>query len=184
MGFECDVVLISVGRKPNTKGLNLDVLDIDLDQNKIKNIKSDLYFVLDQLNVPIDNLVHEDINSNYFHPGKSAKLRIGKNIIAQFGEIHPYILQKFEIKTKVNGFEIYLDELSNFQTKKTSTKKAYENNVLQAVERDFAFLLPKKIKAEEVIKLIKSTNKQLHIYACYIVYKSAHLIYFKLSLLC
>ena len=40
--FECDVVLISVGRKPNTKGLNLDVLDIGLDQNK--RIKTDKTF--------------------------------------------------------------------------------------------------------------------------------------------
>ncbi|PPR46202.1 MAG: Phenylalanine--tRNA ligase beta subunit [Alphaproteobacteria bacterium MarineAlpha5_Bin8] len=125
------------------------------------DIKSDTFFILSQLNVPVENLLHENSTNNYFHPGKSAQLKIGKNIIAQFGEIHPYILQKFEIKTKVNGFEIYLDELSNFQTKKISTKKAYHNNVLQAVERDFAFLFPQKVRAEEVIKLIKSINKQI-----------------------
>ena len=40
--FECDVVLISVGRKPNTEGLNLDILGIDLDQGK--RIKTDKTF--------------------------------------------------------------------------------------------------------------------------------------------
>ena len=125
------------------------------------DIKSDVFYVLSQLNVPVENLLHENSTNNYFHPGKSAKMRIGKNVLAQFGEIHPYILNKFEIKTKVNGFEIYLDELTNFQTKKISTKKAYDNNVLQIVERDFAFLLPKEVRAEEVIKLIKGINKQL-----------------------
>ena len=73
------------------------------------DIKSDVFYVLSQLNVPVENLLHENSTNNYFHPGKSAKLIIGKNVLAQFGEIHPFILQKFEIKTKVNGFEIYLD---------------------------------------------------------------------------
>ena len=40
--FECDVVLISVGRKPNTDGLNLDAVGIDLDEKK--RIKTDKTF--------------------------------------------------------------------------------------------------------------------------------------------
>ena len=64
----------------------------------IFDVKSDVYFVLDQLNVPVENISHEEVNNNFFHPGKSAQLRIGKNILAQFGEIHPFILQKFDIK--------------------------------------------------------------------------------------
>ena len=40
--FECDVVLISVGRKPNTEGLNLDAVGIDLDERK--RIKTDKNF--------------------------------------------------------------------------------------------------------------------------------------------
>jgi dihydrolipoamide dehydrogenase len=32
--FDCDVVLISVGRKPNTNGLNLESVGIELDQKK------------------------------------------------------------------------------------------------------------------------------------------------------
>ena len=32
--FECDVVLISVGRKPNTNGLNLEKVGIELDEKK------------------------------------------------------------------------------------------------------------------------------------------------------
>ena len=40
--FECDVVLISVGRKPNTDGLNLDAVGIDLDERK--RIKTDKTF--------------------------------------------------------------------------------------------------------------------------------------------
>ena len=139
------------GENWSEESRNFDVFDI----------KSDLYFVLDQLNVPIDNLVHEDTNSNYFHPGKSSQLRIGKNILAKFGEIHPLILQKFEIKTKVNGLEIYLDNLDQFQIKKTTTKSSYKINTLQSIERDFAFLFSKEIKTIDVVTTIKKIDKNI-----------------------
>ena len=75
-----------------------------------------------------NNIVHEKTNNYFFHPGKSAQLKLGKNIIAQFGEIHPFVLQKYAIKTNVNGFEIFLDQISQFQIKKISTRNAYDNN--------------------------------------------------------
>ena len=40
--FECDVVLIAVGRKPNTKDLNLEALGVELDEKK--RIKTDKTF--------------------------------------------------------------------------------------------------------------------------------------------
>ncbi len=69
--------------------------------------------------------------------------------------------KKFEINTNVNGFEIHLDQVSQFQLKTSSTKKAYNSNALQAIERDFAFLFPKNIKAGEIINKIKKIDKQL-----------------------
>ena len=125
------------------------------------DVKSDVYFVLDQLNVPVDNILYEEANTSFFHPGKSAQLRIGKNVLATFGEVHPFVLQKFDIKTNVNGFEIFLDQISQFQIKKISTKNAYESNTLQAVERDFAFLFPKNIRSVEIINKIKKIDKKL-----------------------
>ena len=41
------------------------------------------------------------------------KLRLGKNTIATFGEISPLLLNRFNIKTLVCGFEIYLDKEHN-----------------------------------------------------------------------
>ena len=125
------------------------------------DVKSDVYFILDQLNIPVDNLTYERTNSNFFHPGKSAQLKIGKSVLARFGEIHPYIVQKFEIKTNVNGFEVYLDKLNLFQSKKLSTINAYDNNVLQLVERDFAFLFAKDIQITEIINTVKKIDKKI-----------------------
>jgi len=127
----------------------------------VYDIKSDVFYILEQLNVPINNLQHETFSSKIYHPGKSANLRLGKNIIAKFGEINPLLLKNFEIKTSVCGFEIFIDELDQFQIKKTSTKKSYDNNPFQLVERDFAFLFPKNISAIDIINKIKKIDKKI-----------------------
>ncbi len=125
------------------------------------DVKSDVFYVLDQLNVAVKNLQHETFNNSVYHPGKSAQLRLGKNILANFGEINPILLKKYDIKITVCGFEIFLDELDQFQIKKTSTKKGYDNNPLQIVERDFAFLFPLNVNAVELIKSIRKIDKQI-----------------------
>ena len=140
--------------------INTDTWNDEKRTSDIFDVKSDVYFVLNQLNVPIDKVLHENVINNFFHPGKSAQLKIGKNVIAQFGEIHPYVLHKFDIKTNVSGFEIFLDNLSEFQSKKILTKQAFDNNALQSIERDFAFLFPTNIKAGEIINKIKKMDNQ------------------------
>ena len=125
----------------------------------VYDVKSDVFYILEQLNVPVENLQHEIFESNVYHPGKSSQLRLGKNVLANFGEINPLLTKRFDLKIPVCGFEIFLDELDHFQAKKTSTKKNYDNNPLQIVERDFAFLFPKEVKAIELINAIKKIDK-------------------------
>jgi len=71
------------------------------------------------------------------------------------------LLKKFDIKLPVCGFEIFLDKLDQFQIKKPSTKKGYDNNPYQLVERDFAFLFPTEVKAIELINTIKKIDKNI-----------------------
>ena len=127
----------------------------------VYDVKSDVFYVLEQLNVPVESLLHEKFKNNIYHPGKSAQLRLGKNIIANFGEISPLLLKRFDIKNSVFGFEIFIDQLDQFQVKKNSTKKAYDNNPFQMVERDFAFLFSKDIQSIDVINKIKKIDKKI-----------------------
>ena len=127
----------------------------------IYDTKKDLFYILEQLNVPVENLQHEIFETKIYHPGKSAQLKLGKNIIANFGEIHPILLKKFDIKNSVCGFEIFIDSLEQFQLRKQSTLKGYDNNSLQIVERDFAFLFPIEIKALDLINSVKKIDKKI-----------------------
>ena len=101
------------------------------------------------------------MHNNVFHPGKSAQLILGKSIIANFGELSPLLLKRFDVKASVCGFELFIDKFEKFQIKKNSTKKASDSNPYQAVERDFAFLFPKNIKAIDLINNIKKIDKQI-----------------------
>ena len=142
----------------NISGNNWNSSKKDFD---VFDIKSDLMRILNSLNAPIDNLNYNSIHNNVFHPGKSSSLRIGKNIIANFGELNPLLLKSFDISNVVVAFEIFTETLSQFQSKKSSTKSAFDNNPFQNVERDFAFLLPKSIKANDIINKIKKIDKKI-----------------------
>ena len=127
----------------------------------VYDIKSDLFSCLIALNIPTDNFNYEEIQNNIYHPGKSSSLRLGKNLIANYGELHPILLNNLEITIKVFGFEIFLDNLSFFQTKKTSTKSSFDNNPFQMIERDFAFLFPKLAKVNDITNKIKKIDKKI-----------------------
>ena len=44
---------------------------------------------------------------------------------------------------------------------KSSSRGAFSNNPYQMVERDFAFLFPKEIEANEIIKKVKKIDKNI-----------------------
>ncbi|MBT6197924.1 MAG: phenylalanine--tRNA ligase subunit beta, partial [Pelagibacteraceae bacterium] len=89
----------------NSNSKDIDVFDI----------KADLMRILDSLNTPINNLNYEKIENKIFHPGKSSSLRIGKNIIANFGELNPILLKSMNIQNPVMAFEVFTDALGQFQ---------------------------------------------------------------------
>ena len=66
-----------------------------------------------------------------------------------------------DINFKVFGFEIYIENISQFQENKSSSRVAFANNPFQMVEGDFAFLFPKEIQANEIIKKVKKVDKNL-----------------------
>ncbi len=95
----------------------------------------------------------------YYHPHRFAAVKLGKNIIGYFGEIHPAIAKKFEIKNRINAFEVFANNLP--AQIKSTTRKAFEVSDLQMVERDFAFLINKNQAIGDLIKTINNCDKQL-----------------------
>ena len=102
---------------------------------------------------------------NYYHPGKSGAIYQDTKYnypIAFFGEIHPNIIQKLDIKTEaLIIFEIFLDRIEQSKNKLKDQKKKYEYSDFQKSERDFAFIIDKNFKVQELIKIISGINEHL-----------------------
>ncbi len=106
-----------------------------------------------------------DKSPSYYHPGKSGSIYLDKDDIepvAYFGEIHPNILKKLDLKTEsLVNFEIYLDHLKDNKIKIKDKKSNFEYSDYQKSERDFAFVVDKNIKVQDIIELITSIDKNL-----------------------
>ena len=106
-----------------------------------------------------------DKSPSYYHPGKSGSVYLDKNDsdpVAYFGEIHPNIIKKLDIKTEALViFEIYLDNLKDNKLKLKDQKSNFEYSDYQKSERDFAFVVDKNVKVQDLIEIITSIDKNL-----------------------
>ena len=82
--FECDVVLISVGRKPNTNGLNLEAVGVKLDEKK--RIKTDKSF---QTNIENIFAIGDVISGPMLaHKAEDEGIAVAENIVGQSGHVN------------------------------------------------------------------------------------------------
>tara|TARA_B100000401_G_scaffold315056_1_gene217562 strand:+ start:516 stop:2924 length:2409 start_codon:yes stop_codon:yes gene_type:complete len=109
-----------------------------------------------------------NINSNtpnYYHPGKSGAIyqnSIDKLPIAYFGEIHPNILHKADLKTDaLIVFEIFLERIKIGEDKLKDLKSKFQYSDFQKSERDFAFVIDKNFEVQELIKIISDVDEDL-----------------------
>ena len=112
-----------------------------------------------------NNFFIRDKSLSYYHPGKSGSVYLDKDDIepvAYFGEIHPKIINKLNIKTEsLINFEIYLDRLKDNKLKLKDQKSKFIYSDYQKSERDFAFVVDKNLKAQDLIGIINSVDKDL-----------------------
>ena len=82
--FDCDVVLISVGRKPNTDGLNVKAARIELDEKQ--RIKTDKSFKTSQNNIyAIGDVINGPMLA---HKAEDEGIAVAENIAGQSGHIN------------------------------------------------------------------------------------------------
>uniref|UniRef100_A0AAU7YM84 Phenylalanine--tRNA ligase beta subunit n=1 Tax=Wolbachia endosymbiont of Oeneis ivallda TaxID=3171168 RepID=A0AAU7YM84_9RICK len=117
--------------------------------------KADLITALELFNVNCDNLAIERAEKEYYHPGKSGTLSFRSKIVGYFGELHPSILNFFNIKQKVVGFELILENIENLPV----SKKKFIDYKYQSVKRDFAFIVNKDVAAGNIINMVKKSSE-------------------------
>jgi phenylalanyl-tRNA synthetase beta chain len=127
------------------------------------DVKRDVIHSLVEAGYNKDKFYIDDMTPNYYHPGKSGRIFLNKskeNVVAFFGDIHPNILKKLDIKTEaLVGFEIFVDNIKQPKKLLKKQKAQYKYSDFQKSERDFAFILDKDFKVQELIEIIENVDK-------------------------
>jgi len=98
--------------------------------------------------------------AGWWHPGRSGVIGLGPNVMATFGEVHPKVLQALDIKGPAVAFTVLVANVP-LPKVKTPTKPALTLSDLQAVDRDFAFVVDKGVEALTAVNAAVGADKAL-----------------------
>ncbi len=122
--------------------------------------KGEAIALLTAAGAPVANLQSFGEASGAYHPGQSGTLRLGlKTVLAEFGVLHPSLARQFGLTGAVVAGEIFLDAIparraSGFM------RPPYAPPALQAVKRDFAFLVDQTVEADALVRAVRNADKK------------------------
>ena len=96
----------------------------------------------------------------WFHPGRSGTIALGPKVIGSFGELHPKILAAFDLKIPVTGIELNLGAIPEAKTR-SKARPPFAPSPYQAIERDFAFVVDRKLAAGDLVRAVKGVERTL-----------------------
>ena len=122
--------------------------------------KAEAIALLAEAGAPVDNLQVMGEAGPQFHPGQSATLRLGpKTVLARFGVLHPVTAKAFDINGPIVVVELFLDRVPAKKGAGQFARPHFAPPPLQAVTRDYAFLVPIDVAAGDVLRSVKGADK-------------------------
>ena len=97
----------------------------------------------------------------WWHPGRHGIICLGpKKVMGVFGEVHPRILAAMNVKGPAMAFTIYPEQIP-LSRKSGASRRAMDISDLQAVERDFAFVVDSGVDALALVNAAVGADKAL-----------------------
>jgi phenylalanyl-tRNA synthetase beta chain len=122
--------------------------------------KADAEAILSAIGAPAKTQILRG-GAGWWHPGRHGRVCLGpKKMLCIYGELHPKVLEAMDVKGPVVGFSIYPEEIP-MRRNTSSTRPALELRDLQAVERDFAFVVDSSVEALTLTNAAVSADKNL-----------------------
>jgi len=98
----------------------------------------------------------------WYHPGRSGVLKLGNQVMAAFGELHPAVLTALDVKGPMVACEVFLDRIPQPKKAKTGTARPLlKASNFQAAERDFAFVVDSGVAAETLLRAVRGAERDL-----------------------
>jgi phenylalanyl-tRNA synthetase beta chain len=143
-----------IGRHWSKRELNNEVDAFDA--------KADALTVLIAAGAPAQALQIVPGGPAWLHPGRSGTIQIGpQNVLGYFGELHPSALEQLDAEGPLVGFEVILEKIPEAKAKATRAKPALDLSPFQPVERDFAFVVERNVKAADLVRAALGVDRKL-----------------------
>ncbi|HEV3158398.1 MAG TPA: phenylalanine--tRNA ligase subunit beta [Xanthobacteraceae bacterium] len=124
--------------------------------------KADALAVLAAAGAPSSALQTAPGGPAWFHPGRSGTIQIGpQNVLGHFGELHPRALEALDAEGPLVAFEVILERIPEPRTRGTRAKPVLELSPFQPVQRDFAFVVDRQVKAADIVRAAQSADRKL-----------------------
>ncbi|WP_449044223.1 phenylalanine--tRNA ligase subunit beta [Paracoccus versutus] len=165
--FECGPVFS--GGEPGEQDLHLSGILVGANAARdpyasrrkvdIYDAKADAEAVLQAIGAPAKAQINRKLDG-WWHPGRAGNIALGPNTLATFGEIHPRVLRHFGIKGAAVGFTLRIAAVP-LPKVRTPSRPALVLSDLQAVERDFAFVVDGGVEALALVNAAAGADKAL-----------------------
>ncbi|MCB6179514.1 phenylalanine--tRNA ligase subunit beta [Rhodobacter sp. Har01] len=125
----------------------------------VYDAKADAEAVLAALGAPAKAQISRKVAA-WWHPGRSGVIGLGPTTMATFGEVHPRTLREMDVKGPAVAFTVLVANVPAPKTK-TPTRPALAISDLQAVDRDFAFVVDARVEALTAVNAAQGADKAL-----------------------
>lgn len=126
------------------------------------DVKADALAALIAAGAPAQALQIVPGGPPWLHPGRSGTIQIGpQNILGHFGELHPRALEALGAEGPLVAFEVVLERIPEPKAKPTRAKPLLDLSPFQPVERDFAFIVERKVKAADIVRAAQGADRKL-----------------------
>ena len=125
----------------------------------VYDAKADAEAILSTIGAPTRAQVDRKLDG-WWHPGRAGNIALGPNRLATFGEVHPRVLKAMDVKGPAVAFTVHVANVP-LPKVKTPTRPALNLSDLQAVERDFAFVVDAGVEALTIVNAAQGADKAL-----------------------
>lgn len=126
----------------------------------VYDVKADAEAVLAAMGAPAKVQILRGARE-WWHPGRHGMICLGpKKVLGVFGELHPKVLSAMDIKGPAMAFTLWPADIP-MPRKSGATRAALVLRDLQAVERDFAFVVDSQVEALALVNAASGADKAL-----------------------
>lgn len=137
-------------RTPHGPGRAVDLFDA----------RADLEALLGALGAPAKLSIRRE-GPAWWHPGRHGVVTLGpKTVLGEFGELHPRILKALDVKGPAVAFVLWPEAVPLPRTA-ARARPRLETSDLQAVERDFAFVVDARVESQALQRAAEGADKAL-----------------------